>query len=199
MPFIFKRLALFLSIAAAFAADKDAGAFRPPAATAYIHHQTNEKVTIGAEPYAYGDKVKLAFGKLVPYNYGVLPVLVTIQNDSDQTLRLDRIQAEYVGPRHDRVPATPARDVRYAGPVRRPNLVDGGPRGAVVGRSKKNPLDAWEIEGRALAVELLPPGQSASGFLYFRTDIDKGATIYLSGLSEARSGRELFYFEMPLE
>jgi len=197
MPFVFKRLALFLSIAAAFAADKDTSAFHPPAASAFPHHQTNDKVTIGVEPYVYGDKIKVAFGKLVPYSYGVLPVLVAIQNNSDETIRLDRIRAEYVGPKRDRVLATPAREIRYAGPVRRPD-VNGGPRLPIpVGH--KNPLAAWEIEGRALSVELLPPGQSAAGFIYFQTEIDKGATIYLNGLAEARTGRELFYFEMPLE
>jgi hypothetical protein len=184
-----------MSIAAAFAADKEAPPFRPPAATALPHCQTVDKVTIGVEAYAYGDKVKAAFGKLVPYSYGVLPVLVVIQNDSGQTIRLNRIKAEYVSPHADRVTATPARDVRYAAPVRRPSVMDR----KVPIPPKKNALNAWEIEGRALVAELLPAGQSASGFLYFQTDVDKGATIYLSGLSQAASGRELFYFEIPLE
>jgi hypothetical protein len=42
-------------------------------------------------------------------------------------------------------------------------------------------------------------GQSASGFLYFQTQVQNGATIYLTGLMEARSGKELFYFEIPVE
>jgi len=195
MPFVFKRLALFMSIAAAFAADKEAAPFRPPAANALPHHQTNENITIGVEPYAYGDKVKAAFGKLIPYSYGVLPVLVVIENNSNQTIRLTRLKAEYVGPHGERVTATPARDVRYAGPLHRPSVMER----KVPIPPKKNPLNVWEIEGRALVAELLPPGNSASGFLYFQTDIDKGATIYLNGLSQAGTGRELFYFEVPLE
>src|SRR5215831_4887196 len=113
MPFLFKRLVLFLSIAAALAADKDAPGFRPDAADRYPHHQTNAKVTIGADPYVMGEKVKVAFGKLDPYQWGVLPVLVVIQNDGDKTIRLDRIQAVYVGPQGDKVEATPASEVRY--------------------------------------------------------------------------------------
>ena len=186
-----------MSIAAAFAADKQP-AFQAPAASALPHRQTADKVTIAADPYVEGEKVKTAFGKLVPYHYGVLPVLVVIQNDSTQSIRLDKMKAEYVGPHGDRVTATPASDVRYAKAPNRPVLV-GGPAGRITGHGKKNPLDAWEIEGRALAAQMLPPGNTASGFLYFQTDLQVGATIYLTGLTEASSGRELLYFEIPLQ
>jgi hypothetical protein len=62
----------------------------------------------------------------------------------------------------------------------------------------KNPLDTWEIEGRAFAAQVLPPGQSASGFFYFQTGYQKGSSLYLSGMSEAESGQELLYFEIPI-
>src|SRR5271157_1371123 len=155
MPFVFKRLALLLSIAAAFAADKEKP-FRAPAATGMEHRQTNAPLTIGAETYVAGDKVKVAFGKLVPYQYGVLPVLVVIQNDGSQSIRLDKLKAEYVAPHGDRVMATPARDVRYLRGAERPGIVT-GPAGAVAGRMKKNPLEAPQIEIRALAAPMLLP------------------------------------------
>jgi hypothetical protein len=84
MPFVFKRLVLSLSIAAAFAADKDSTPFRPAAADSYEHHQTNSRVTIGVDPYITAEKQKTAFGKLDLYGRGVLPVLVVIQNASDK-------------------------------------------------------------------------------------------------------------------
>jgi hypothetical protein len=198
MPRIFKRLALLTSIAAAFAADKDTATFRPPPANGLEHRQTNAQVTIGVDAYVSPDMVKTAFGKLDPYQYGILPVLVVIQNDGDKAIRLDKVKAEYVGPNRDRVDSTPARDVRYLrGPVR-PGVIT-GPGGKPKILSKKNPLDAWEIEGRALAAQMLPAGQSASGFLYFQTGLQRGATIYLNGFTEAGTGKELFYFEIPLQ
>ena len=200
MPFLFKRLVLFLSIAAACAADKEPAVFRPDAAARYPHHQTNDKVTIAADPYVSGEKVQTAFGKLNPYEYGVLPVLVVIQNDGNQSIRLDRIQASYTGPQGVKVEATPAGDVRYLRGPDRPKVVQGGPPGVgKIGRGKKNPLSAWEIEGRAFAAKMLPAGQTASGFFYFQTGLQRGATLYLSGLADAASGQELFYFEIPLE
>jgi len=198
MPFIFKRLALFMSIAAAFAADKEPAPFKAPPAASFVHHDTSDKVTIGAEPYNSGDKVKVAFGKLDPYEVGVLPVLVVIQNDSSETIRLDTLKVEYVGPNHRRVTATPAKDVKYLWGVQQPGVLQ-GPAGRVKVTSKKNPLAAWEIEGRAFAAQMLPAGNSASGFFYFHTGLQSGATIYISGLSEAKSGKELLYFELPLE
>ena len=199
MPFVFKRLALLLSISAAFAADKELPPFKPAPAASFVNHQTNDKVTIGVDPYVTDDKVKLAFGKVSPYQYGILPVLVVIQNDSDKTIKLDRIKAGYVGPDRDRVDAIPARDVRYVRPPLQPNVVQ-GPAGRIKGlKTKKNPLDEWEIEGRAFSAAMLPPGQSASGFFYFQADVRHGSTIYLSGLTEAGTGKELFYFEIPLQ
>ncbi|HWC97852.1 MAG TPA: hypothetical protein VG456_13905 [Candidatus Sulfopaludibacter sp.] len=185
-----------MSITAVFAADKEP-VFHAPPVEEMAHRQTSEPLTVGADPYVFGDKVKVAFGKVVPAQYGVLPVLVVIKNAGTKTIRLETLRVEYVGPRHARVDATSARDVRYAkGPDRPPILV--GPRGPVAGRTKKNPLDAWEIEGRAFAAKMLPPGQTASGFFYFQTELENGATIYLSGLTEAESGKELLYFEIPL-
>jgi hypothetical protein len=159
------------------------------------HHQTNDKVSIGADPYTAGDKMKAAFGKVNPYQYGVLPVLIAIQNDSGQSIKMDGMKAEYESPHGDRIEATPAKDVRYTqggGPPRAPIGVI--PRGV-----KKSPLDIWEIEGRAFAAEMIPPGNSAYGFVYFQATIQKGATIYLSGMTEAATGKELLFFEIPLQ
>src|SRR5947199_3003545 len=110
MPLTFKRLVLFLSITAAFAADKETP-FRPAPAGSYQHHQANSQVTIGVDTFHTPDKAKTAFGKLNPYEYGILPVLVVIQNDGSQTIRLDRLKAEYVGPNRERVDATPSNQV----------------------------------------------------------------------------------------
>ena len=52
---------------------------------------------------------------------------------------------------------------------------------------------------RAFAAKMLPPGQTASGFFYFQTGLQRGATLYLNGLSEAATGKEILYFELPLQ
>src|SRR5690242_1921272 len=137
MPFVFKRLALLMSIAVAFAADKETP-FKAAPAASYAHHQTNDKVTIGVEPYYTDDMIKAAFGKLNPYHYGILPVLVVIQNDGDKAIRLDKLKAEYVGAGGNRVEATPAKDIKYLSGPNRPKTIP-GPTGPVPNRGKKNP------------------------------------------------------------
>jgi len=193
MAFAFKRLVLLTSIAAALAADKETP-FRPPGAAALPHHVTNSQLTIGVDPYVSGDKLKAPFGKLVPYQYGVLPILVSIQNDSGQTISLKNMQAEYFSPYGDRVRATPASEVKFAHGPSRPTTVTGP-----IAIKHKNPLDVWEIEGRGLAAEMITPGSSAFGFLYFMTGIQRGATLYLSGIAEAKTGKEVLFFEIPVE
>ncbi|MGD0360316.1 MAG: hypothetical protein ABSC93_05575 [Bryobacteraceae bacterium] len=179
----------------ALPAKKEEPKFTPAAAASYASHQTSEKITIGVLPYFNDEDTLPVFGKHNPYKYGVMPVLVVIQNDSGKTIKVQSLQAIWVMPSHDRVEATPARDVRFLTAPQRPNTVP-GPAGIPLGH--KNPLDTWEIEGRAFAAEMLPPGQSASGFFYFQTGYQRGASLYLSGLREAESGRELLYFEIPI-
>jgi len=172
--------------------------FVPAPAASYPSHQTSEKVTIGILPYFNDEDTRPVFGKRNPYNYGVLPVLVVIQNDSAQTIKVQSLKAVWVLPSRDRIEATPAKDVRYLSAPHRPTALPGPPGLPPKVIGKKNPLDTWEIEGRAFAAQVLPPGQSAAGFIYFQTGYQKGASLYLSGLSEAASGRELLYFEIPI-
>jgi len=206
MPFVFKRLVLLMSITAvlgwnkAGGADKDRPKFEMAPAASYASHQASEKVTIGAAVYDTAEKAHAAFGKLNPYEYGILPVLVVIQNDSGQTLRVDRMRVDYVDPDGSHVDATAAGDVKYLNGPRQPKVVPGplptsGPR---ISR-KKNKLDAWEIEGRSFSAKMIPAGQSAGGFFYFQTGHRGGARLYVSGIAGTPSGRELLYFEFPLK
>ena len=206
MPFVFKRLALLMSIAAvagmnkAESADKERPKFEISPAASYPSHQTGEKVTIGGAVYDTAGKAHEAFGKLNPYQYGIVPVLVVIQNDSNQSIRLDRMRVDYVAPDGSHVDATPAQDVRYLNGPRKPNVVTGPlPTGGPRISRHKNPLDAWEIEGRAFSAKMIPPGQSAGGFFYFQTGHRPGARLYVTGIEEASSGRELLYFEFPFK
>ena len=196
MPFVFKRLALLLSIAAAFGADKDSK-FTAQPASSYPCRQSISQVTVAVDPVVSDEKAKTAFGKHNPYNYGILPILVVIQNDSSKTMRIDQLQIQYIGLRRTRIDFTPAKDIRFLQAPRRPDVMS-GPSGKPKILKHKNPLEEWEIEGRAFAARMLPPGQSASGFFYFQTGFQKGSQLYLTGIKEADSGKELFYYEIPL-
>ncbi len=186
-----------MSIAAAFAADKETP-FKAAPAASYAHRQTSQQLTIAAEPYTSVEQQKTAFGKVRLTDWDVLPVLLVIQNDTGKTIALDHMYVQFVGPNRKTVDATPARDVKYLYGPRRPGVIT-GPKGPVPLKLKKNPLDVWEVEGRAFTAQMLPTGQSAYGFFYFQSTMHPEASVIVNGLTEASTGKELLYFEIPLK
>jgi hypothetical protein len=203
MALLFKRLILSLSIAMSImlvlAADKDRTKFSPAPASSYPAKQTQAHVTIAAEPFVNDEQARPAFGKANPYKYGVLPVLVVIQNDGDRTLTFDELRVEYIQADRNKVESTPASEVPFLHGPKQPKLenspIPTGPRMS----KNKNPLNTWEIGGRAFSAKMLPPGQSASGFFYFQTRHRPGSQVYVTGIREAGTGKALFYFEIPLD
>jgi hypothetical protein len=128
-----------------------------------------------------------------------LPVLIVVKNDGPESIRLDGMKVFYTLPDKTRIQATPAQDLRYLHGARQPKSVNKPLGGIAIGRAPKNPLAEWEIEGRAFAAKMLPPGQSASGFVYFQVrQSSQAASVYISGLINPVSGNELYYFEIPM-
>ncbi len=179
-------------------ADKDEK-FDPGAVTDYPSRQTVDQVTIAASPFLNDEETGRAFGKkLNPNKHGVLPVLVIIRNERDQTVALTGLRVQLISGRQN-IEATPPQDVRYLKGAGRPKVYQGPIPGTGRVSREKNPLNSWTIEGRAFAAKMLPPKETASGFFYFRAPFQEGAKLYVTGLKEAGSGKELFYFEIPLE
>jgi hypothetical protein len=199
MLFDFKRWLLLTSIAVAFAADKEHGKFVPLPVEQYPNHQTETGVTVAALPYETKDQAAPAFGKVNPYEYGVLPILVVIKNGGKTAIQANRIHVQYMWPDRTKIDSTPARDVRYIG-AKSPNGRVPMPRplGLPTSHKVKQPLGEWEIEGRAFAAEMILPGETASGFFYFQTGHRSGSTLFVSGLRDPATNRELIYFELPL-
>ncbi len=190
-------LAIQPVIQSAFAADKETFQARP--VDQYANKQTTDGVTIAAEAYTTDEQAKTAFGKLNPWRYNILPVLVVIRNNSPNSIRLEKLHFEYELPDHSKVDATPASDVKYSKGPRQPKVGPGPLPGGIRIGGNKNPLNVPEIEMRAFSAKMLPPGESASGFVYFETDVEsQGASLYITGLEDASTGKELYYFEIPL-
>jgi hypothetical protein len=191
-------LAVFIGSPLVLADKKSDGKFSPGPVSAYQSKQTNDNVTVAAAAYDTEELAHTAFGKLDPNQYGVLPVLVIIQNDTDQALKLDTLQVDYtsVDGRHEE--ATPSSEVQTLGGAKRPRM----PNGVAIPlphKSQKNPLNVWEIEGRSFAAKMLPPHESASGFLYFQVEHRPGSKFFLTGIKAAATGKDFFFFEIPLD
>jgi len=195
-----KCLLLFLSITAGLLADKKDAPFRAEPAESYETKQTVEGLTIAVQPFDDPEEAKSAFGKLNPYEHGVLPVLVVMKNNGKGTVRFENMEVVYVAPKGRKVDSTPAQDVLYLKAGGRPKVSNSPiPTGGSRIKIPKNPLKNDVIIERSFSAKMLPPGDSAHGFFYFQTGHTRGTSIYVSGIREAQSGKELFYFEIPLD
>ena len=190
-------LTLVASISIVEGVDKEKNKFSPAPASSFASKQTNNEVTIAAVAYDTEALAATAFGKMNPYEHGVLPVLVVVQNDSKKSIRMERLRVQYIGADREKIDPISPREVPLLRPPKRPNF-NGTPLPGL-GRKNKNPLAGSEIEGRAFAAKMLPPGESAHGFFYFQTGHRGGSKLYLKGLEEASTQSELFYFEIPLD
>jgi hypothetical protein len=181
----------------ALAVDKDKIKFAPPELESLETKLNVSDVTIGVKPFDRETLAESAFGKVNPYEHGILPILLIVKNNSKQAIRLDTMKVEYHDRDKRRIESIAAAEVPYTRAPDRPTF--GGPQIPGLSRRKKNPLAAPEIELRAFAAKMLPPGESAHGFVYFRTGHRSGSNLYVTGLREAGSGKELFFFEIPLD
>ena len=97
------------SISALSAADN--APFRPKPATEYPNAQKTSGLVIAAEAYSTEEQTKVAFGKLNPNKYGVLPVLLLMSNQSGKVLRLEKMRIEYITRDKQNIESVPASEV----------------------------------------------------------------------------------------
>jgi hypothetical protein len=193
----FRSIASMAAVAVAWASTDG---FHVGSASDYAN-QTSEQVTIGAKPYDTPTLQTEAFGKKLDLlRYGVLPVLVVIENKRKKTIDLRSIEVNLVS----------ADGQRHAPSVAPADLYSlGTPHGAnATGRAqvplpiplpkKKNPFNSPELAERSFSAQMIPPGESASGFFYFEANSEPGDRLYLSGFRELPSGHDLLYLDFPL-
>ncbi|HEY1213618.1 MAG TPA: hypothetical protein VGE93_08300, partial [Bryobacteraceae bacterium] len=150
-------------------------------------------MTIGAKPYSSEELIAEAFGRRTDLlKYGVLPVLVVVENKGQKTLDLRALEINLVSTDGRHVGPIAPEDIQY--------LRKTSPRATVTPLPvplprKKNPLSAPELTTRAFAAQMLPPGDSASGFFYFEAKPEPGDKLYVNRLRDARNGQEIMYFE----
>jgi hypothetical protein len=195
-----RRVALIvlLSIAVATAADKDKR-FAPKPAASYPGHQTLTGITVAAVPYTSEDQAKAAFGKVNPYKYGILPILLVIKNDTGKALRLN-LETELVDVQNHSLDPMPPKDVvLFDGALNKNWNAIPTPMPIPLPHHKGGPLDTWEIEGRAFTAKLIPEDESVFGFVYFNSALRPESHLYVNGIFDAPSGKEYFSFDVPFE
>ena len=172
------------------------GGFKPLAPGAYPSKQVIGKVTFAAVKYESDEETRAPFGKVNPNEYGILPVLFLIRNEGLETLMLGGMEVYLQGPDRSRIEPTPARDLAFLRPVKRPNTGPGIPVPIPLPK-KKNPLASLDFETRAFAARTLLRGETAHGFFYFQARYRRDSILYINGIREGN--HELFFAEIPLD
>ncbi|MBV8896848.1 MAG: hypothetical protein JO051_10080 [Acidobacteriaceae bacterium] len=179
---------------AAVAADK---AFQPGHAADYAH-QVSDHVLLGAKSFDTEDLTAEAFGKKADLlKYGIVPVLVVIENQREKSLDLEDIQVSLVAADGRHVDAMNPDDIQFMGGKKRRPSATPYPRLPLP--KKGNPLASPEVTARAFSAKMLPPQDSTNGFFFFEARPEPGDKLYVSGIRDARSGQEIMYFEFPLD
>jgi len=171
--------------------------FQAGPASGYAH-QSAQKVTVGAKPFDNQELTTEAFGKKTDLlKYGVLPVLVVIENKRSIALDLRNLEVSLVAADGRHAESVNPEDIPFlAAHAKRPTVT---PYPPIPHPKKKNPLNSPEIVMRAFAAKIVPPGDSASGFFYFEATPESGDKLYLNGLYDVRTQEEIMYFEFPLD
>ncbi len=175
--------------------------WKPGPASSYAARQTVEKITIAVEPYRDRERIRQSLGKFDPSRYGILPMLVVISNDSDRALQLDRMRVQWITADRQKIEPIEAQDVTRTGLSGR---VDIGPSQSPYpfprrrGRQKEYP----EVGEREFVAPAVMAASRVYGFFYFRIgkgpDRLAGSHLYITGIRDATTGRDLLYFEIPL-
>jgi hypothetical protein len=192
--------ALFLCFCAAALClgGDEAAPFRPAPAPAWPSHMTIGKITFAAVRYESDADTRPLFAKVNPNERGVLPVLLLIENKEDQNLALDHMQVHFMAPGGVDLDPTRAADLPYLLGPKRPAGVERLPMPIPLPK-KKNPLGHVEFETRGWGARTLLAGESAQGFFYFQTTWRRNAYLYITGIREGRTGKEVFYAEVPMD
>ncbi len=176
------------------AADKS---FQPGRAADYAH-QISDKVTLGAKSFDTEELTAQAFGKRADLlKYGIVPILVVVENQRDKSLDLQGMQVSLVAADGRHVDAMNPDDIQYmAGKKRRPGAT---PYPRLPLPKKGNPFASPEVADKGFSAKMLPPKDSANGFFFFEAHPEPGDKLYVSGIKDARSGEDIMYFEFPLD
>jgi hypothetical protein len=201
-----KLLAASLAFLATAALAKDPPPLRPQPANTYPAHEAHEDVIVAVDPYDTPEKSKAIFGKHDPLKIGILPLYVVITNNSKDAVRMDSLKVELTTANRESAGPIPAAVVslRAQGkkiPTGMEPRAGGSPIPRLPRRADTGAISA--IVDREFLLRMIPPGETVGGFLFFDTgDVRHplpGGHLYMTGLTWARTGRELLFFEVPFD
>jgi hypothetical protein len=169
----------------------------------------HDGLTISVDPYSEAARAKEKFGKANPLAVGILPVEVSMHNDTDRPIHVDlstiQLEVHFSDDRHQEIdwlaPQQVANQVAHpkgpAAPTAR-RFPIGVPSGA---DSKADKL-ADILKPLSLDADIVPPKGTIHGFLFFDLNHDMSlvetASLYVPDVTTVPASKPLMFFEVPL-
>jgi hypothetical protein len=165
---------------------------------------TQEKVTIAADPYDTEDKQEIFSVDFREHE--ILPVLLIVTNDGDTPVTLTDMKIEMMTARRVKLVPASLQDIvrRIQKPVKRPD----SPRVSPIPLPRRKPKPGVsqdtmdELDQSMFHAKAIEPHTTRGGFVYFNVEgIGNplaGAQFTVNGLNTG-DGKELFFFEIPME
>lgn len=181
----------------------------PPQATASLPHDHHGGMTITADPYADPSRVKAKFGKENPYQVGILPIDVSMSNETAQPLHVNLSTVQLVV----RFPAGRQQYIDTLSIVEVANAI-AHPNGPAAPSQRRFPMGLPSsgdkkvdklldtLRPLSLDADIVPPMGAIHGFLFFDMSHDftlvSRSSLYMPDVSTVPSNKPLIFFEVPL-
>ncbi|QMV19293.1 hypothetical protein GOB94_11830 [Granulicella sp. 5B5] len=203
-PAAYLLLAIFLPLAAH--AEKARHPAPPQPAETYPMHQTNDHVTIAAEP---GDtKETRPNTRLDYYSHDMLPIRVIVTNDSNNPLTLDDARIHFISAANDNIPAATLDDLQRrmftlkSATGKKIPLPLGIPIPITTGKQNVDKKITQDDDDFGFQTTTVQPHTTVAGYLYYDIQgLDRPALAHATlELRKVRfqGGDYLESFEIPL-
>jgi hypothetical protein len=175
---------------------------------------SHEGVVISVDPWTSGSRYKGKFPKKTPYTGGVVALQVTIRNDNDEPIRLNRerirLLVQIDPDNRQELQPMGADDVADAVLLQKPRdptqrrlpfpIPAGG--GAKPARDKNWTELRDACQNAALPSPVIGPHSKMEGLVYFdlrgEFDLLQSARVYVPDLERMTTKQAILYFDIPL-
>jgi len=172
---------------------------------------SHEGMTIAADPWLSAERYKQAFAKKSPYTSGILAVMITIRNDSGESVKvgIERIRLNLIFDENSRQELPPLTSEQLADAVLHPHpkTTSRFPVPIPVPSSGGGRDKNWQqyqklAEDAALHAGVVAPHSAVEGLLYFdlqgQFELLESARLYIPDLIALEKNQALMYFDIDL-
>ena len=169
----------------------------------------HDGLSISVDPYNEPPRAKQKFGKANPLAVGILPIEVSMRNDTDRPIHVDlstiQLEVHFSDDHHQELDWLPPQQVANqvahpkgpAAPTAR-RFPIGVPSGA---DSKADKLTEI-LKPLSLDADIVPPKGTIHGFLFFDLNHDmslvQNASLYVPDVTTVPPSKPMMFFEVPL-